>query len=194
MPTTGPTLVGDRVCEAVSLSRLGLIDARLGRGGAARATHQRALAYFRTIGHRRGEAHLHTNLAALDVHLGRYESAVRDHREALELFQEIGDPHGEITTRNGLGDALRSVGRPALAQFRGALTLAVETCDRDEQARAHGGMARTHQVLGQREQARRHWRQALALSAAFGAPEAADARAGLAALDPAARTGEALSS
>ncbi|HYQ62612.1 AfsR/SARP family transcriptional regulator [Actinophytocola sp.] len=189
-------LVGDRVCEAVSLSRLGLIDARQGGGGPARATHERALAYFRTIGHRRGEAHLHTNLAALDVHLGRYESAVRDHREALDLFQQIGDPHGEITTRNGLGDALRSAGRPAeaLAQFRDALTLAVETCDRDEQARAHGGMARTHQVLGQREEARRHWRQALALYTAFGAPEAADARAGLAALDPAARTGEAVSS
>ncbi|MFW6721398.1 hypothetical protein ACHZ98_14770 [Streptomyces sp. MAR4 CNY-716] len=43
-----------------------------------------------------------------------------------------------------------------------------------DQARAHGGLARAHQVLGRRRQARGHWQHALTILAGVGIDETAD--------------------
>ena len=66
-----------------------------------------------------------------------------------------------------------------------ALTLATQTGERYEQARAHDGLARTHHASGELDQARHHWNQALALYTDLGVPEADDVHAHLAALDQA---------
>jgi uncharacterized protein HemY len=76
--------------------------------------------------------------------LGRHDLAIGELGEALLLFEEIGHRYDEASTLNVLGEVLYAAGRPAEAAARhaAALTIAVETGDRDEQARAHRGVAR----------------------------------------------------
>jgi hypothetical protein len=71
---------------------------------------------------------------------------------------------------------------PARAQHAAALALASQAGDRCEQARAHNGLARSHDAEGDPVQAGDHWRRALARYTDLGLPEAADVRAQLTAL------------
>jgi tetratricopeptide (TPR) repeat protein len=70
----------------------------------------------------------------------------------------------------------------AQAQHAAALNLASRSGDRYEQARALGGLARSYQAAGDLDQARDHWRRALARYTDLGLPEADDSRTELTAL------------
>jgi hypothetical protein len=64
-----------------------------------------------------------------------------------------------------------------------ALVVAVETEDRYEQARAHDGIAATHHITGDVDEARRHWQQALTIYTELGVPESDQIRTHLATID-----------
>jgi hypothetical protein len=55
---------------------------------------------------------------------------------------------------------------------------------RDQQARAHAGLGRAHQSLGDSDRARTHDEQALAAYIQLGSPHADDIRAAITALEP----------
>ena len=88
---------------------------------------------------------------------------------------------------NSVGETHRATGalREALIQHTAALTLATQISDRYEQARAHNGLAHAHHTTGDLDQARHHWRHALALYTDLGVPDADDIPAHLTALDQA---------
>jgi tetratricopeptide (TPR) repeat protein len=108
------------------------------------------------------------------------------------LFREIGDRNGVAEALNRLGEALLADGRPrdARAEQAAALGLASEIGDRLQQARAHDGLARTYQVMSDRDHARRHWEAALALYRGLGVPDADKVAAQLAAADDSPRERE----
>ncbi len=56
-------------------------------------------------------------------------------------------------------------------QHAAALGLASQIGDKHQQARAHHGLACSHHATGNPGQARRHWREALALYTTLGTPE-----------------------
>jgi Flp pilus assembly protein TadD len=91
-----------------------------------------------------------------------------------------------VEALNGLGESHRANGqlREAWIQHTTALTLATQIGDRYEQARAHNGLAHTRHAAGDLDQARHHWRHALALYTDLGVPDADDVHAHLTALDP----------
>jgi Flp pilus assembly protein TadD len=93
----------------------------------------------------------------------------------------MGDPAGEANTLNCLGEILLALGEPdqARAQHVDALDLARRIGDKDEQARAHDGLACAHQAASELVSARRHWELALALHIELGAPDADRIRAHL---------------
>jgi hypothetical protein len=62
-----------------------------------------------------------------------------------------------------------------------AASVATQAGEKYEQARAHHGLARAHQASGDSARADIHWKQALTLYTEFGAPEADQIRAQLAA-------------
>jgi len=64
-----------------------------------------------------------------------------------------------------------------------ALALAQELGDRYEQGRAHRGIAETHRVEGDPRSARQHLREALAIHAELGVPDARETLAQLRALE-----------
>jgi tetratricopeptide (TPR) repeat protein len=136
-------VLGDRVGEAIGLCNLGDVQRELGRYDEAAATLRRSLGLFREAGHRNGEATALSNLGRVNTSLGRYDLAAEELGQALGWFQETGHRYGEASVLNNLGDVRYAGGHlaEAGARYRVALAIAVETGDRDEQARAHLGLA-----------------------------------------------------
>ncbi len=88
---------------------------------------------------------------------------------------------------NGIGETHRAAGqlREARIQHTAALALATQIGDRYQQARAHNDLAHSHHTTGDPDQARHHWRHALALYTDLSVPDADDVQAHLNALDQA---------
>jgi tetratricopeptide (TPR) repeat protein len=89
-----------------------------------------------------------------------------------------GDRDGETWVLNGLGEAAHATGRfgEARGYFDAAAAIAAEIGLRDQEARAHAGLALAHQSLDQSEQARVHNEKALTWYADLGMPEADEIR------------------
>ena len=183
--------MGDRSGAASVLTDLGSVACRQGQHQEAARHHQRALALFREIGERTGEAEALNGLGEVLIVIGEPGEAQAQHAAALTVASQIGDKHEQARARNGLGAALLDRGVPgqARAEHAAALTLASRSGDRYEQARALGGLARCYQAAGDVEQARDHWRRALARYTDLGLPEADDVRSELATLGSAAFPG-----
>ncbi len=100
-----------------------------GRAAASRppSYHQQALALFREIGDRNGQANTLNNLGHVDLRQCRYEQATSHHRQALSLFREIGDRTGEAEALNGLGEVLLATGQPGQARHHWQEALALYT-------------------------------------------------------------------
>lgn len=100
------------------------------------------------------------------------------------MHHQAGYPSGEVDSLNGLAEVLLAEGRTGEAgrEYTAALGLATEIGLKFDQARAHDGLGRVHQLTDDLSQAREHWQQALALYIELGVPEAEDLRALLAEL------------
>ena len=110
------------------------------------------------------------------------------HTHALHAARHTDEPTAEADALLNLGivDQRQGHYQRAANHYRQALNLAREIGDRYEQARAHSGLAHTHQATGDLNQARDHWHQALALYTVLRVPDAEDVHAHLTALDHAA--------
>jgi tetratricopeptide (TPR) repeat protein len=177
--------LGHAFGEASALGNLGIVLSRLDQHATAVEHFEEALALFRRLGHRGGEAHALSNLGDAHNRLGHHGEAATRQREALALFQRTGERYGEAGSLNGLGEALHGSGLSdeAATAHRAALTLAMEIEEKEEQARAHIGLARIHQDGADLPAARGHWQDALALYSAIGSPRAAGVSESLAALE-----------
>ena len=111
-------------------------------------------------------------LSQADPEAGRQTLNHLDH--ALRSARRLGTRPLECHVLNALGEVLLGAGRSeqALDQHAAALELARRTGERDEQARAHRGLARAHADLGNHDQAHDHLQEALGLYTALAAPEA----------------------
>lgn len=183
--------VGDEAGEADALNNLGVVEVRLGRYGPAGEHLDRALELFRRRNDRTGEAWVLNSLGALHTHQNRPDQAVEHHRRALAQFREIGERDGEGWALNGLGEAANTAGRPteALEHHTTAHAVTLDTGMLDQQARAHLGLAQAHHALDDRDRARVHYEQALALHAGLGIPGSDRIRALIADVLPPSRTG-----
>ncbi|MGH3976873.1 MAG: tetratricopeptide repeat protein, partial [Pseudonocardiaceae bacterium] len=149
---------------------------------------QQALALFRELGHRVGEADALATLGEAYQRQGHAQQAADHQQQAIALYREIGHPAGEAHALNNLGKIRHVTGqlREALIQHTAALTLATQIGDRYEQARAHNGLAHTHLGTSGSDLARHHWQQALTLYTDLDIPDAEDIRTRLTTLDQAA--------
>ena len=163
--------IGDPVGEGYALVSLGDVAARQRDSRRAVSCHRAALAIFRRTSERAGTA------LALDG-LGAVTHDAVFLREALEIFRQLGERAGETRVTNSLGEVLTTTGQPGhgRAEHLAALSLAIETGDRYERGRAHAGLARVAEMLGDPDSAGQHWAQAWSRYAEIGAPEAEDIR------------------
>ncbi|MET8151563.1 AfsR/SARP family transcriptional regulator [Actinoplanes sp. NPDC049668] len=163
--------VGDPVGEGYALVSLGDVARRQRDGRRAVRCHREALEIFRRTNERAGTA------LALDG-LGASTQDTVFLREALEIFRQLGERAGETRATNSLGEVLTATGRPRHGrdEHLAALALATEIGEVYEWGRAHAGLARVAEMLGDGDAAGRHWAQALTRYAEIGAPEAEEIR------------------
>jgi tetratricopeptide (TPR) repeat protein len=129
-----------------------------------------ALATFRRIGCRGGQAGALRNLAAVHCDAGRYDQAVAVAGEALELARRIGSPSLEAGVLNALGATRQRLGdhRAALRRHQRALQVARAAGARYQETEALVGIATAGRHLGALDQAAEHARQALRAARAAG--------------------------
>lgn len=115
------------------------------------------------------QGQLHSLLGAILGLQGKAREALESHDEALRLIRSCDARTSEAEALNDLADTLRALGRAAesLERYEQALALALRVNNRYQQARAHRGIALTHQ---DDTTARSHAAQARQLYADLGLP------------------------
>jgi len=168
--------VGDWLGDAGTLTNVALAEVQLGRHREAEEHVRASLAIARAHGHATFEAWALNCLGTVHLVRGEPAPAAEHHRQALAIFERTGDRDGEAWARNGLGEDARAAGDlgEAIARHTEALAIAVEpdVADRQQQARAHTGLAWAHHERGDAAEARRHAHEARVRWQELGSPEA----------------------
>jgi tetratricopeptide (TPR) repeat protein/transcriptional regulator with XRE-family HTH domain len=174
---------GDRVVEARTLGNLGHIRLRQGRLDEAAGLGRQSLACSREVGSRGTEFGALTCLGDAYLRLERYQEAAEHIEQALAVARATGGAKDEADGLALMGLFLLATGKPGDARdtFAAVLDLAVELDLGHMQARAFDGLGRACQALGDADEARGNWQQALAIFTELGVPEAEQVRARLAA-------------
>jgi tetratricopeptide (TPR) repeat protein len=133
---------------------------------------QQALALFRELGDRLGQAYALNDLGLVQQQTGDYPAAAASHQQALELFTDLGNRLGQAEALNRLGElSLRtSATAQARDQHTRAQAIAHDIGAAPEEARALEGIGKSHLHDGNLTQAAKYLRQALAIYQRTGAP------------------------
>jgi tetratricopeptide (TPR) repeat protein len=168
--------IGDRPSAANAITGIADATAALGAPAAALPLLHEALAICAEVGDPPQRAVTLTTLAAVLTAAGRLTEAAEAAAAALEIARDTGDRHLEADALIALGHAALSAARHTEAEeaFASAVDVAASTGERDEQARGLAGLGRTRQATGDRDGARRLWRDAGELAARLGTPLAAE--------------------
>jgi tetratricopeptide (TPR) repeat protein len=174
---------GDRVAEARTLGNLGHIRLRQGRPDEAADLGRQSLACSSEVGSRSTEFGALTCLGDAYLRLERYQEAAEHIEQALAVARATGGTKDEADVLALMGLLLLATGKPgdAHATFTVVLDLGIELDLGHMQARALDGLGRACQALGDADEARSNWQQALAIFTKLGVPEAEQVRARLAA-------------
>ncbi|MEU9113711.1 SAV_2336 N-terminal domain-related protein [Streptomyces sp. NPDC048483] len=170
----------DELGEAAALAALARLWAAVGNSGDAVLFAERSVGIYRRAGN--GSPRLAHGLFALAEALsaaGRHTEALRALFQALPLFEEDGQHLWAGRTRCRTAEATAALIRPSEATSAAedaAKRLLVPGGER-WRADALAVLGHAETALGRKQGARGHWREALAVYEAFGAPEAAGVRA-----------------
>ena len=130
--------LGDRECQARAFLRQVELFAYTGRSEEAHQAGKRAIAIYRQISNKIGEAQALRELGFVHWTTGDYGTALTYGREALQLHRRLGDIDGEATALHNLAEIYRGLGSPrqALMQYEQALNLYWAQQDRRRQGLA----------------------------------------------------------
>jgi tetratricopeptide (TPR) repeat protein len=156
--------LGNRHGAANSLGNLGNNYERLGRHDEALACQQESLAAYRELNDRNGLARGLRNLGGAYERLGRHDEALGCLHEGLAIYGELGDRDGQAFCLNDLGIVHQRQGNGALALAcqRKSLAIRRELGDAHCEAESLRELGVTLRALGDLEEARAHWLEALA--------------------------------
>ncbi|HIW62182.1 MAG TPA: tetratricopeptide repeat protein [Candidatus Stackebrandtia excrementipullorum] len=105
------TATGDVARHTHAHSATAYVADRRGRYDDALFHSERALALFRSAGHRAGEANALNSVGWCHLLAGRYDTALTRCREALTVFAELNDRTGVGGTWDSIGGTLRRLER-----------------------------------------------------------------------------------
>jgi DNA-binding SARP family transcriptional activator/tetratricopeptide (TPR) repeat protein len=174
----------------VLLSEIGRSDQSNFRVALEHAEH--ALALYREVGNRTGEAYALGLIGVLHVRLGDPELGVGYCQESLASVRELGDPVDIAAALDSLGRAQTAAGnvRAAIACCQEATTLWKQAGTLAYQAHGLFGLGDAYDAAGDDQAAGQAWRQALDLIGCLHHPSADRVRAWLR-QQPAGRAGHA---
>jgi DNA-binding SARP family transcriptional activator len=176
---------GDADGQARALNYLAMRAVDRGSYQEAAGKLAQALAVFRSIGERSGAAHALSNLGVVRWRQGHYRVAADYQGQALALFGELNDQHAQsmVLSRLGLVNAQEGNYVQAERQLRQALTCFRELGSRSGEAEVLSRLGELFLATDRIADARASYTAALAICTEIGAPEAAEVRARLFALD-----------
>ena len=169
--------VQDRRGEAYCLHNLGLIHRDRGQFQAAFDWFDQAQPIFRELADRQGETFILVNKGHMLREEGRHDEALRCLDDCLKVFAQTGDRAGEAWTllHRGLTYQAQGEFERALAEFDRSRELFEDKVgDPLGLARALSGRGQAFAALGDRANATRTWRAALALFNELGAAESSE--------------------
>jgi tetratricopeptide (TPR) repeat protein/transcriptional regulator with XRE-family HTH domain len=177
---------GDPRRTAITLVNLGAILTELGRVDEAIERQREALRLFRQTGERNGEAHALCGIASIDGRNGRVAEAISGLEQGIAILREIRNfataaeslvEMSSLRLRIGQLDAIIAEATEAVELSRAAGSMRIE-------AAALSVLGRAYRELGQPEQARSYWLDALSIFTAIGHPATESLAADLASLEP----------
>ncbi|WP_406480004.1 SAV_2336 N-terminal domain-related protein [Streptomyces platensis] len=170
----------DELGEAVALGALARLWAATGNSNEAVLFAERSVALHRRVGRDSPQlAHGRYALAEALSAAGRPAEALRELSQALALFKEDRQRLWAGRTRCRMAEAMVALIRPGeavIAAEDAAKRLLVPGGER-WRADALTALGHAETALGRKRGAQAHWREALAVHEAFGAPEARELRA-----------------
>jgi CHAT domain-containing protein/Flp pilus assembly protein TadD len=136
----------------------------------ALASWEQALALYREIGYRQGEANSLGSLGLAYDSLGQYQRAIDFHEQYLTIAREIGDRQGEANSLGNLGSAYYSLGQyqRAIAFHEQSLTIDREMGNRQGEAISLGSLGLAYDSLGQYQRAIAFHEQSLTIKREIG--------------------------
>ncbi|TJZ46119.1 hypothetical protein FCH28_26735 [Streptomyces piniterrae] len=170
----------DELGEAAVLAALARLWAATGTGNEAVLFAERSVAIHRRVGGAGPRlAHGLYALAEALLASGRYADALRELFQALPLFEADRQWLWAGRTRCRTAEAMVSLIRPSEAEAAAQDAATRLLVPGGERWRADALLALGHAetALGRKQSAQAHWREALAVYEAFGAPEAHGTRA-----------------
>ena len=163
---------------AHALNNLGSVQQKLGLLAEALESHRDAHRYATEVGDQCAVAYALNNTATAHRRAGRLTEAVRFHDRAREAAAEVSEADLRFQLYLDRGATALAMGKygEALRACQAALDLADGTGNRDHQAHAHHGVAKTLHTTGAHERAVPHWNAAEAEFTTLGLPEADEVR------------------
>jgi DNA-binding SARP family transcriptional activator/tetratricopeptide (TPR) repeat protein len=174
---------GNRNGEAYAALLVGIFERMSGEYGEGLGDLRYACAIFEASGDRTGQSHARSEIGAARAALGELDEAWRELAVAVTLARQTENANAELEAHHQWGEALRTAGRldEAIGHQRQAVALAARLQQPRDYLRAHDGLAQTLAALGRAEEAIAYWAHCLERFGTVGLPEAAQARAHLAA-------------
>ncbi|ASR39808.1 hypothetical protein BAY61_30165 [Prauserella marina] len=168
----------DKHIECNLITVLSKVCVHLGRDSEAHDHLRHGLTMAREAGFRSLEADCLTVLGTVYRKKGRIDEALRKHEEAVGLAHAVGDTEVTAEALNAMATTLTSAGRPAdaLRRHHEALAVATDAGHREEVAHARTGIGDAHAALGEQDEARDAWRNALDDYRELGIPKATELR------------------
>ncbi len=157
--------LGDRLGEARAHNDIMILAERQGRLAEALNHAQLALALYRAEGNKPGEAKMLNGVGYIHAQLGEYQQALECCEQALSMNRGRGDPLNEGATWDSVGYVLFHLGRydEAITHIRTALRTIEGTAVGYYQTTMLVHLGDVYHAVGDREQARQAWEQALAI-------------------------------
>ena len=168
----------DLHAQGLLMVNIGIIQSSIGRYEEGLTSLNEALAAARRLGDRWREGSALTWIGNAYRDMGRHDEAIECQQQALDLLREAAHPGARSSVANDLAETFRAAGRYAMSfHYHGeALTLARQGSERRQEARALDGLAQVYATSAEPGAAAEHWRQALAIYADLGLPEADQVR------------------
>lgn len=156
---------GDRLGEASTRNRLGMLHFEGNNKEEARRSFLDAQSLYHELGDASGEASALSNLGALFFRLRDTARAFEYYEGALKMFRAIGDMDGEAATMMNMGSAFSDLGKDSVALdfYRGALYLRRRSGDARGEASALNAIGLSFDHLADAAAALEYYRRALAL-------------------------------
>jgi CHAT domain-containing protein/tetratricopeptide (TPR) repeat protein len=159
--------------EADRLLQQGIQQYRTSQFRAALQSWEAAIAIYRAIRHRGGEAAALGNLGNAYNALGQYQRAIEHHEQSLVIDRQLGNLRGAAKSIHNLGNTYQSLGQyqRTITYYEQSLAIERQLGNQSGVANSLSSLGNVYNLLGQFQRAIDYYEQALNIDRAIDNPQ-----------------------